>query len=352
MMPPMKKVVLIGVPVALLVALWIFWGRFAVEGGKGEWAMINNRVDVLKDALASGMSPEKKQRAFERALGRQNVEGAKLLLAAGVNPTIGVGREDCYFNRATLATIELLLASGGDPKQCKPTRWGTMVSSLIDVNAGSASEPAFIAVFQKLHKAGVAFTPEDEKQAVQFKLPAVAAYLHAPDAAVEENHVQTLALRGTDAEVEPEDLFKVCEGEGLAKLPAYEKPAPNQVAPVFVVERYTETSYDGGSVVPGWWQSRGKLGHTQLVACARVVDKKLVKECKYEGGHSVNYYDATFDLSVREGKTGKPLATKTAVLTVKVPETCASFILGNGEGHYPELNAELTALVKPLAGVN
>src|SRR5688572_10824606 len=82
----MKKVVVAVLLLGVAAVVWVAWGRFAVEGGRAPWAVINRRPDVLEAALAAGVSDGEKQRALDRAVGRNEERAAATLLRAGASP--------------------------------------------------------------------------------------------------------------------------------------------------------------------------------------------------------------------------------------------------------------------------
>lgn len=340
----MKKV-LIGLPiVAAIVVVWIFYGRFAVEGGKGPWSMINNRPDVLKEALANGMSEKEKQAAFRRALGRQNMQGVRMLLAAGVKPKCDFAFAG-WFGGVEL--VEALIGAGDNVKACDDG--GNKIASDVILRGSSLSEDERIVILQRLAKEGVPLGPDALKTAESQKLPKIVAYLKDPNAAI-VLHVQPLALVGAEPRLDDDALKVVCEGEGVASLPPY-KLEPGKISPIFVVETLYEKPRAAGAILPKWWTSWYQLGHTQVVACARVVSKQPIKTCKFEGGSTMTYYDATFELSLREGKTAKQLASKSVALEVERVASCPMFKMGGkSEGVFPKYGAELEALAKPIVG--
>jgi hypothetical protein len=83
----MKKLAIAFAILVPLVLVWIFWGRFAVEGGKATWSIINDRPDVLEAALKSGVSDKDRDEAFGRALSKGRAKEARLLHAAGPSST-------------------------------------------------------------------------------------------------------------------------------------------------------------------------------------------------------------------------------------------------------------------------
>jgi hypothetical protein len=111
--------------------------------------------------------------------------------------------------------------------------------------------------------------------------------------------------------------------------------------------------YPGGpdSILPRWWTASDDLRHTQVVACARVLDKKSAKECRYEGGGGgITIFHASYELSVREAKTANVLSTKTVMLQADSLHCDLMKFGSKQEGVYPKYGAELAALVRPIIG--
>jgi hypothetical protein len=344
-----KRAIWLGVLVGGVLS-WIFWGRYAVEGGKAPWAVINDRNDVLKAALASGVSQEQKEEAMWRAVHKENAEAIRLLAAAGVDPNkVKIG-DNCLLEYPTsrFSVHKALLESGADPRAC-PSGGKSYVAHLVSGYATGAPEPELLALVQLLVKKGVPIPPSAITHAETNHLEKVAAYLRNPAATVDAGRTQALALRGPEiASVDRDDLAKVCEGTGLGELPPYKKE-PGLVSPAFVFQITTDEPFDATRVVPRWWIA-DRLQHTQVVACARVVDKRPAKRCTYQGGVSVTFYDATYDLSVREAKTANPIASKKVEIAANPPSECSMFQMGGSESVYPEFAAELLPLLGETIG--
>jgi hypothetical protein len=346
----MRKRIITGGVVAFLVVLWIFWGRYAVEGGKAPWAIINDRNDVLKAALPSA-SQSQKEDAMWRAVHKNNADAIRLVAAAGIDPNkVKIGQNcliDYPGNRFSVQ--KALIESGADPRVCGHYRDGKQfIADFISREAGGASEPELLAVVQFLVKKGLPIDPNAIASAEKLKLDQIAAYLRNPSGTVEVAKGQTLALRGGDDHVDRDDLKAVCRGKGVDALPPYKKE-PGAVSPAYAFETRTEEPRDASSFLPRWWIA-DRLQHTQVVACARVLDKKSVKECKYQGGAVVTYYDAMYQLSVREAKTANEITSKEVALTINAPTECLMFKMGGSEGTYPDVGPELTSLLKSVIG--
>ena len=70
------------------------------------------------------------------------------------------------------------------------------------------------------------------------------------------------------------------------------------------------------------------------------------------GGVVVTFYDAVYDLSVREGRTANPIAQKTVAIAANPSSECSMFKMGGSEGVYPEYTAEMLPLLKAAIGVD
>lgn len=345
----MKNKAIAGGVVALLVVVWIFYGRFAVEGGKAPWAIINDRLDVLKAALASGVSASEKQEALWQAVFKDNTEAVRLLLAAGANPnTVKLG-ENCVLEYPTtrFETIKALIEGGADPTNCRSGKKG-FASNVVHQFSRAVPEPELIAFLQLLDKKGMQADAAALAKAEENKLEKLVAYLKNPSGAADFGRAKKLALRGGADSIEAAGLKQVCRGEGVAALPAYTKE-PDAISPAYVFEVRDDEVRGARDILQPWW-SADKLEHTQVVACARLVSKRLAKECKYEGGVTVGYYDGTYELSVREGKTANQLASKMVSLEVHPPVDCPIFQMGGNESVYPQYKSDLVALIQPVIG--
>jgi hypothetical protein len=344
----MKKLIIAVAILAPLVGVWIFYGRFAVEGGKAPWAIINERSDVLKEAVKTASQKEKDD-ALSRAASKERIADMRVLLKAGANPEGDRQPAWCILKIPGPEVISVLLEAGADPARCdKP---GELMAQFIESNRERGSEQELIQVLRQLIDRGLKPDPESIAAAEKHKLAEVAAFLKDPASAkvIDPASIPKAARLGDNSNPDRDDLKKICDGEGLAKLPAYQKQ-PGALSPVIYFEKRLEGDWRWpGQLLPRWWSTFDDLSHTQVVACVRVVDKKVAQECRYQGGGGgVNIYDATFEIFVRDAKTGKILSQKTAPL--KATSTRCPFIKfgKQSEGQYPDYTAELKSLVEPL----
>ncbi len=341
----MKKLIIAVGILAPLIVVWIFYGRFAVEGGKAPWAVINDRPEVLKQAIASAGAEEKRD-ALSQAVSRGHCEDAALLLKAGADPNPR-GKPYCMLRMAhgKVEMTRVMLEGGADPKQCsEPDK---LMSEFVSQGFDDAPEPDLIHVLKLFLERGM--TPGDAlKTAEQKKLTQVAAFLKDPASAQVPDPATTpkLAKLGHGG-VDRDDLKKVCAGEGVAALPPYQLQ-PGLVSPVQYFESRIEEWRWPGQLLPRWWSSWDDPSHTQVVVCAKVVDKQVAKECRYEKGGTLIIYDATFVLTAFEGKTARQLGSKS--LQLKATSTGCPFLQfgSKHEGSYPDYAKELEAFARPL----
>jgi hypothetical protein len=343
----MKKLAIALAILAPLVLVWIFYGRFAVEGGKGPWAAINGRDDVMRDALASGMSDAEKKDAMSRAVSRNRPAQVEMLVKAGakVNPeTKGWCLLQGPVRFGYLAMGKQLLEAGADPKLC--TDVDKLVTDVVSYSHDRAPEAELIQTVKLLLDRG-APAGSAKAEAERFKLTQLAAFLDNPSSAVVPANAPKLARLGTGG-VDLDDLKKVCAGEGIDKLPGYQLQ-PDMVSPVIYFEHHFEKWRWPGKLLPAWWSSFDDYSHTQVVACARVVDKQVVQECRYQGkGNNTHIYDATYEIFVREAKTAKVLSQKTVPL--KATDTHCPMLKWSDDSsaQFPPWSAAAEELVKPL----
>jgi hypothetical protein len=356
-----KRVVIGGVGVAVLgglVAGWVLYGRFAVEGGRAPWAVINKRLEVLAAALPTSDQAQK-NKALVFAVQRGPVEAVELLLAAGAEPN--ARKQDCLVVSAIhlggIEILRLLLQAGADPKQCRNSDGlaGEFLSRAFD----RAPEVELIWILRMLAERGIRLDGKGVfgtalDVATQKKLDKVLVYLRDPRSAPIEDPAKApkLARRGSGPAVDRDALRAVCRGEGVATLPDYQKE-PGLVSPITYFEQLADAFRFPGELLPRWWSATDDLRHTQVVACARVVDRKVVESCQYKnlsGGIAI--YEASFELALREAKTGKLLATKTVALPAD-SRTCPMLKWGaKEEARYPSYRAELEALARPILGLD
>jgi hypothetical protein len=350
----MKKVIIAVGVLAPLVAVWIFWGRFAVEGGRAKWAVINDRPDVLAEALKEKLDDNTKRDCLGRAISNKNAEEVKLLLAAGATPN-PPARGFCMLGSSArwgdVDGVSTILQAGGDPKLCGDQ--GEIVRNLVQYGADRAPQGELIRVIRILLERG-APVANAAPIARQRKLDQVALFLDNPSAApADDKPVPKLARLGTGDKVGWNDFKQVCSGKGLAGLPAYQKQE-GLVSPLVLLEqRSGDPFFPSGpeSILPRWWTAAEDLRQTQVVACAKIVEKKVARECHYEGrGGGISIYDATYELSAYEAKTGRVIAEKTVPMRAASTECTIVKFGQQQEGVYPKYGAELAALVAPLIG--
>jgi hypothetical protein len=137
----------------------------------------------------------------------------------------------------------------------------------------------------------------------------------------------------------------VCAGQPESRAAAYTK---GPLSPLITFEkRFTEFRKTRGPATE--WTSPTDVSKYQLVACVEAVSSNAFETCRYEGGRSLQLFDATYKLSIREAKTGTVLAEST-VEKKNATRTCTlvrSFA-GKSEGEFPDYQAELRALAAPL----
>jgi len=134
---------------------------------------------------------------------------------------------------------------------------------------------------------------------------------------------------GEAVAVSPDMLFAdnfrgVCSGAGVSAATAFDPAGKAHKALYFTT--YKDDLTDRSSSLPGdwtvqWSQTGNALAAIDLVACAKRTAEQQVKVCdgyQTDGKptqNKVNWHTATYELSVREAKTGKVLATTTLEAT-------------------------------------
>lgn len=346
----MKKLAIAFAILVPLVLVWIFWGRFAVEGGKATWSIINDRPDVLEAALKSGVSDKDRDEAFGRALSKGRAKEARLLHAAGAKlDRPGFCSVGSAARWGDVKAVQLHLELGLGPATCADKDRALIIPDFIQYASGRASEGELIETLKQLRQQGA---PLDAQKAlaVTRNLKDVAAWVRDPDGAAAAP-VKKLSLVGDGPSIERDALKNVCLGEGVAQLPVYSKK-PGEVSPILNFERRGDEIFFPGRVFPEWWTPWNDLRHVQVVACARVVDKKVANQCRYEGsGGGITIYDATYELELREAKTGKRIDGKTVSLTSDHNCPVVKFEK-HQTGIYPRYEGELEALARAHIGVD
>jgi hypothetical protein len=144
------------------------------------------------------------------------------------------------------------------------------------------------------------------------------------------------------------DSFKgVCSGASVSAATAYDPRSTAHKALYFTTHRDDFT--DRSSSLPADWTvlfspDRDALRAVDLVVCARRTAARQVKVCDgyrskgRETQNRVRWHTATYELSVREARTGRELAKTTAEAT---SETCPMFQNFDGEADTVDAYASL-----------
>jgi hypothetical protein len=122
----------------------------------------------------------------------------------------------------------------------------------------------------------------------------------------------------------PDNFKGVCSGAPVSNAAAYDPHATAHKALYFAT--YRDDFTDQSSSLPRdwtiqWSQAGDALRGIDLVVCARRTAAQQVKVCdnyQTNGGathNMVRWHTATYELSLREAKTGRQLATTTAQAT-------------------------------------
>ncbi len=346
--------------VAGLVVFFVLEGRFMLEGGRAPWAVINNDVAVLKEALQKGVSDEERHKAFGRAVGRGNLEAMDLLLDAGADVNQRPSPQSPCTLFATLrfgrpAVAKALLQRGADPSRCDEPA-AALMDNALRYGRGDAPQQDLVFILSKLYKPGTDLT-EVKALAAKHKLDQVAAWLEHPEQAVAavDNNIALLP-KGEPGSVDQDDLRALCEeGTAVATAAPYKKQA-EVASPMYFFERRFETwrwpgvGGPGQPQLPTWWFSFQEKADTQLVACVDAVDKKRVKECHYKGpGGGISVYDATWTVTVKEARTGRVVVEKS--FPMQASRQCDVIKFGKDqEGQFPDYGAKLQDVMAALVG--
>jgi hypothetical protein len=149
------------------------------------------------------------------------------------------------------------------------------------------------------------------------------------------------------------DLEAVCYRTYYPEAPAYSGPGPHPIA-IFIDDGGAlATSVDVGAVLPpgtsdeidAAWAGRD-FGKVQIVACAtKVDDGERVKTCGFEGA-SEDMKKGVYELTVREVKTRKKVAT---TRITGASEICPGlYDVGNDPGIFSEPSSQqLVEALKP-----
>jgi hypothetical protein len=122
----------------------------------------------------------------------------------------------------------------------------------------------------------------------------------------------------------PDNFKGVCSGASVSAATAHDPAAKAHKALYFAT--YKEDLTDNSSSLPADWTVQFSSDHDalraiDLVACARRTAAREVKVCDQYQTHGsasqnkVRWHTATYELSLREAKTGKTLATTTLEAT-------------------------------------
>jgi hypothetical protein len=147
------------------------------------------------------------------------------------------------------------------------------------------------------------------------------------------------------------DLPKVCSEIPERRTAAYEKK-PGEAHPLLVVHRTGEDAEFLTSYSSAFKDVDAKEPEEyQLVACVTEKSRTKVRECAFDEKKPVRYvdmYDATFEVSVLEARTGKKLTSKT--LPIKAEKRCPSFWMfrGDRDVDVPSFDKAVLRLVTPF----
>jgi hypothetical protein len=144
------------------------------------------------------------------------------------------------------------------------------------------------------------------------------------------------------------DFEGVCSGASVSAATAYDPKAAAHKALYFAT--YEDDLIDRSSALPddwtiNWSPDRDALKGIDLVVCARRTAAREVKICDgYKKDdrptqNKVRWHTATYELSVREARTGKQLATRTAEAT---DTDCPMFMNFDGDSETVDDYASLS----------
>lgn len=146
----------------------------------------------------------------------------------------------------------------------------------------------------------------------------------------------------------PDNFKGVCSGAGVETATAYDRAATTHKA--VYLATYRDDFMDRSHSLPDGWTVRfsadgDALRAVDLVVCARRTAARQVKVC--DGFQSngrptqnrVRWHTATYELSVREARTGRELAKTTAEAT---NTDCPMFMTFNGESETVDGYASLS----------
>ena len=147
----------------------------------------------------------------------------------------------------------------------------------------------------------------------------------------------------------PDDFKGVCSGASVSTATAYD-PAATAPHKALYFATYEDDFTDRSSSLPGdwtvqWSADSDALTGIDLVACARRTAARQVKVCDgYESDdkptqNKVNWHTATYELSIREARTGKELAQTTLEAT---DADCPMFMSFDGTSDTVDAYASLS----------
>ncbi len=156
-----------------------------------------------------------------------------------------------------------------------------------------------------------------------------------------------------NAPLEEMDLATVCAGTPEPRARAYDKDGPNAHGIIQFIRGSEDKEMERSEPRILSDFAPEKPQDVELVACAVRTSQTKVETCDYEGGHHIETFDATYEISIREARTGAVLQTQS------VPVAAPSCVMFKSfdkttERAYPDpepRTAELVAsLVVPREG--
>jgi hypothetical protein len=147
------------------------------------------------------------------------------------------------------------------------------------------------------------------------------------------------------------DLPKVCSEIPEQRTKAYDKK-PGEVHPLIVLHRSGEDAEFATSYSSEFNAFDAKEPEDyQLAACVTEKSRTKVRECKFDEKKPTRYvdmYDATFEVSVVEARTGKKLTSKT--VPIKADKRCPTIWMFRGERDVdlPSFDKEVLKLITPF----
>lgn len=146
-----------------------------------------------------------------------------------------------------------------------------------------------------------------------------------------------------------DDIRAVCDGKPAPGAKAYSKTDPSAHAMAIFLKAGT-SEYRDDDVAPLKRFKPEKPEQTELVACVNRTAATKKDACEFDSSkpsHFLDMHEATFELTVREAKTGAVVATKTATLPQNGCPMFHSFS-SEREDDYPSTDAPLLQLASPL----